>query len=71
MHLKDRKKGSEGGANLAWGQGDTPIRDILRLLRDEKYKIPASIELEYEIPAGSDAVVEVGKCVQFCKAALA
>jgi sugar phosphate isomerase/epimerase len=71
MHLKDRKKASNGAANLAWGQGETPIRDILHLMRQEKYKFPASIELEYEIPEGSDAVVEVSKCVQFCKNALA
>ncbi len=71
IHLKDRKKASNGGANLPWGQGETPIGDILRLMRQEKYKFPASIELEYQIPEGSDAVVEVSKCVQFCKAALA
>lgn len=71
MHLKDRKKGSNGGANLPWGQGETPIKEILTLMRKEKYKFPASIELEYQIPEGSDAVVETAKCVQFCKNALA
>jgi sugar phosphate isomerase/epimerase len=71
MHLKDRKKASNGAANLPWGQGETPIRDILHLMRQEKYPFPASIELEYEIPEGSDAVVETSKCVQFCKNALA
>ena len=71
MHLKDRKKGANGGANLPWGQGDTPIKEILHLLRSEKYKIPASIELEYDIPEGSDAVKETAKCVQYCKDALA
>jgi sugar phosphate isomerase/epimerase len=71
MHLKDRKKGTNGGDNLVWGQGETPIRDILLLMRKQKYKFAASIELEYQIPEGSDAVTEVGKCVQFCKAALA
>jgi sugar phosphate isomerase/epimerase len=71
MHLKDRKKASNGGANLPWGQGETPIREILQLMRQEKYKFPASIELEYEVPTGSDAVAEVSKCVQFCKSALA
>jgi sugar phosphate isomerase/epimerase len=71
MHLKDRKMGSNGGANLPWGQGETPIKDILVLMRTEKYKFPASIELEYQIPEGSDAVVETAKCVQFCKNALA
>jgi sugar phosphate isomerase/epimerase len=71
MHLKDRKKASNGGANLPWGQGETPIKEILTLMRQEKYKFPASIELEYEIPEGSDAVAETAKCVQFCKNALA
>lgn len=71
MHLKDRKKGSNGGANLLWGQGETPIKEILTLMRKEKYKFPASIELEYQIPEGSDAVVETAKCVEFCKNALA
>lgn len=71
IHLKDRQKGTNGGANLPWGQGETPIKEILTLMRQEKYGFPASIELEYQIPEGSDAVVEVSKCVQFCKSALA
>ena len=72
MHLKDRRKqGAPGGDNLAWGKGDTPVREILQLMRKEKYTFPASIELEYQIPEGSDAVVETSKCVQFCKNALA
>jgi sugar phosphate isomerase/epimerase len=70
VHLKDRKTPANGAANLAWGQGDTPIKEILALMRTEKYRFPASIELEYEIPEGSDAVVETTKCVQFCKNAL-
>ena len=71
MHLKDRKKASNGAANLPWGQGETPIKEILMLMREKKYKFPAAIELEYQIPEGSDAVVETSKCVQFCKNALA
>jgi sugar phosphate isomerase/epimerase len=71
MHLKDRQKATTGGANLPWGQGETPIKEILQTMRKEKYKFPASIELEYQIPEGSDAVVETTKCVQFCKNALA
>jgi sugar phosphate isomerase/epimerase len=67
MHLKDRKTKDNGGANVEWGKGDTPIKDILMLLKKKKYKIPVSIELEYEIPEGSDAVKEVSKCVAFAK----
>jgi sugar phosphate isomerase/epimerase len=68
LHLKDRT--AEGG-NLPWGQGKTPIKEILQLLRKEKWTFPGDVELEYKIPQGSDAVAEVAKCVQYCKAALA
>jgi hypothetical protein len=33
--------------------------------------MPATIELEYEVPQGSDAVKEVARCVDFCRRALA
>lgn len=67
MHIKDRKTKANGAANVVWGQGDTPIREILSLLRDKRYKIPATIELEYEIPSGSNAVEETKKCVAYAK----
>lgn len=68
LHMKDRT--AEGG-NLPWGQGKTPIKEILQLMRKEKWTFPADIELEYKIPQGSNAVAEVAKCVQYCKEALA
>lgn len=67
MHLKDRTTPEHGAGNLAWGTGDTPIREILMMIRDRKYKFPVSVELEYQIPEGSDAVKEVAKCVAFAK----
>lgn len=68
LHIKDR---TADGGNLPFGQGQTPIKEILQLIRREKWSFPADIELEYKIPEGSDAVKEVAKCVEFCKAALA
>jgi sugar phosphate isomerase/epimerase len=68
LHLKDRT--AEGG-NLPWGQGKTPLKEILQLMRKEKWTFPADIELEYRIPEGSNSVAEVAKCVQYCKEALA
>ena len=68
LHMKDRT--AEGG-NLPWGQGKTPIKEILQLMRKEKWTFPGDIELEYNIPQGSTSVAEVAKCVQFCKEALA
>jgi sugar phosphate isomerase/epimerase len=68
LHLKDR---TADGGNLPWGQGKTPIKEILQLMRKEKWTFPADIELEYKVPQGSDSVAEVAKCVQYCKEALA
>ena len=59
------------GGNLPWGEGKTPIKEVLRLMKKEKWTFPADIELEYGIPKGSDSVTEVAKCVQYCKEALA
>jgi sugar phosphate isomerase/epimerase len=68
LHLKDR---TADGGNLPWGQGQTPIKEVLQLMKKEKWTFPADIELEYKIPEDSDAVKEVAKCVQYCKEALA
>lgn len=70
LHVKDRKTKADGGQNMPWGQGDTPIKDILNLIRKNRYKFPATIELEYKIPDGSDAVQEVRKCLAYAEKAL-
>jgi sugar phosphate isomerase/epimerase len=70
MHVKDRKSKDHGGANMPWGEGDTPIGQALQLMKKNKYTFPATVELEYDIPSGSDAVKEVAKCVEFCRKAL-
>ena len=71
LHLKDRKFKENGGENMPWGQGDTPIKEVLVLMKQEQYKFPATIELEYRPPAGSDSEKEVVKCLAYAKAALA
>ena len=65
LHIKDRKKNQ--GANLPFGDGDTPIKEVLQLLKRRKLIIPANIEYEYK---GQDTVAEVRKCLDFCKRAL-
>ena len=70
MHTKDRQTKANGQANLPWGEGDTPIIEILQTMSKNKYKFPATVELEYEVPTGSDPIKEVTKCVEYCKNAL-
>jgi sugar phosphate isomerase/epimerase len=70
-HLKDRTTVAHCALNLPWGTGETPIREILQTVAKNKWTMPGSIELEYDIPEGSDAVKEVAKCVEFCRRALA
>ena len=67
MHIKDRTTAANGASNLVWGKGDTPIKEILLLMKTKKYKFPATIELEYDIPEGSNAVKEVAKCIEYAK----
>ena len=69
--MKDRQTPAHGAGNLPWGTGDTPLKDILQLMKKEKYTFPAAIEFEYDAPPGSDAVKEVAKCLTYCRAALA
>lgn len=71
FHLKDRTTPANGQKNLPWGTGDTPLREILRTVQRNRWQMPVAIELEYEVPASSDAVREVVKCLDFCKLALA
>jgi sugar phosphate isomerase/epimerase len=68
MHLKDRK--FHDGPNMPWGEGDTPIKEVLLLMKKNDYKFPATIEMEYKIPEGSDAVKEVLKCREYAKSVL-
>ena len=67
IHVKDRTSKAHGQKNLAFGKGDTPLTGLFGLLRAEKWDFPCDIELEYQIPEGSDAVKEVGVCNAYCK----
>jgi sugar phosphate isomerase/epimerase len=65
LHIKDRKKNQ--GDNMPFGEGDTPIKEVLGLLKQNKWPIPANIEYEYK---GGDSVEEVRRCLDYCKKAL-
>lgn len=72
IHIKDKTgpDAAEPDTNRPFGQGDTPVADILNLIKEKQWPIVCDIELEYPVPEGSDAVTEVAKCVEYCRNAL-
>lgn len=68
VHLKDRK--ANNGPNVPFGQGDTPIKEILLMMKKEKYKFQATIEMEYPVPPDSNLLAEIGKAVKYCREVL-
>ena len=65
IHVKDRKKNQ--GPPVELGTGDTPVAELLRLVRDKKWNIPGYIEHEYK---AADSVAEVRKAFEYCKRVL-
>ncbi len=64
IHVKDRNKNF--GAEMPFGEGQTPLREALLMVKKEKYDFPVCIE--YVGPGGP--AVELSKCLQYCKDAL-
>jgi len=69
IHIKDKTgpKSTPPNTNQVWGKGEMPIAEVLKLIQKNKWPIFCDIELEYEVPEGSDAVKEVAKCLEFTK----
>lgn len=68
LHVKDRLK--DGGPNVRFGEGDTPIREILQAIRDNKWPIEATIEFEIPMAPTVDRTPEIVKAVEYCRACL-
>jgi len=69
LHLKDKTgpKTTPPNQNQVWGQGETPLEDILLKVRDERLPYYCDIELEYPVPAWSTSVKEVRTCVKYAR----
>jgi sugar phosphate isomerase/epimerase len=63
VHVKDRKLNN--GPNMPFGQGDTAIKPVLKMMQAKKWKFQGTIEFEYKVPEGSDVLTEIAKCVQY------
>ncbi|MEO5815795.1 MAG: sugar phosphate isomerase/epimerase [Gemmatimonadaceae bacterium] len=69
VHIKDRKL--HDGPNVPFGTGDTPIVEVLRMIRDNGWPMQATVEFEYPVPAGSDRMTEIARALKYCRDALA
>jgi sugar phosphate isomerase/epimerase len=66
IDLCDRKK--DQGPQMPWGEGDTPLREVLLLMKRERYRFPATIQYEYK--GTQDSVTEVKRCLDYCRQVL-
>lgn len=67
LHLKDRKRND--GPNMPWGEGDTPLRQVLTLVKAKRYPIYCLVEYEYK--GAGTPIEETKKCMEYMKQALA
>jgi sugar phosphate isomerase/epimerase len=67
IQIKDRTR--NGGTNEQFGEGDTPIKGVLTLIKERKLPIPVFVEYEY-LGLGTPQE-EVRKCMTYVKSALA
>jgi sugar phosphate isomerase/epimerase len=69
IHVKDKTGPDHAtpNSNRPFGEGGTPIADVLQLIKEKQYPIDVFVELEYKIPEGSDAVKEVIKCIDYMR----
>ncbi len=47
LYIKDRKKDN---TSMPWGEGDTPVKEVLRLVRDRKLPIRCYVDNDYKSP---------------------
>ncbi len=65
LHVKDRHNNQ--GPNVPFGEGDTPLSEVLRLVQRNKYRMPVLIEYEYP---GRNSLEEVRRCLDYVKRVL-
>lgn len=73
IHVKDKtgkENETKANDNQVFGQGETPIKEVLQLIRDNKWPIHCDIELEYKIAPWSNSIKEVNTCREYCRQAL-
>lgn len=69
IHMKDKTgpKTDPANTNQVWGQGETPIEEILLNIKAKGYPIFCDVELEYDVKPWSNSVKEVKTCVAYAR----
>ena len=64
IYLKDRRKDR---LSVPWGEGDTPVAEILRVVRDGKYPIRCYLDCDYKT---TNRPADVKRSFEYAKTAL-
>ena len=64
LYIKDRRKDK---LSVPFGEGDTPVKEVLRLVRDKKYPIRCYVDCDYRT---SDRPADVKRSFEYAKAVL-
>lgn len=67
LTVKDRRRNK--GKNERFGDGDTPVQDVLRLVKEKKFTFPVFAEYEY-LGLGTPAE-ELQRCMDYMRSAIA
>ena len=69
MHTKDKTgpNAVKPNENQVWGQGETPLEDVLKLVQSKYPEIYCDCELEYQVAPWSNSVKEVGTCMKYAR----
>jgi sugar phosphate isomerase/epimerase len=65
LYLKDRRRNDR--QSMPWGEGDTPMVEILHLIRDRNYKIRCYIDCDYRT---TNRPADVKRSFEYAKTAL-
>jgi sugar phosphate isomerase/epimerase len=64
LYLKDRRKDR---TSVPWGEGDTPVAEILRVIRDGRYPIRCYLDCDYKT---TDRPADVKRSFEYARKAL-
>lgn len=66
IELKDRKRDN---TSVPWGQGDTPLKDVLLYVRDNRLPIRCYIDCDYA-PATEERIASIVNCRAYIRSVL-